>query len=110
MEINMETSEEMTNSAAEVHRLRTWSKDELISQIQSLQKSVEELKKAVEKKEQIERGCDFKSKHGKGCKIQRPFDFSKHNVRHVALKIAYLGWDYQGNWSSLIDCCLFLVS
>lgn len=26
---------------------------------------------------------------------QRPFDFTKYNFRHVALKIAYLGWDYQ---------------
>jgi len=26
---------------------------------------------------------------------QRPFDFAKYNTRHVALKIAYLGWDYQ---------------
>lgn len=26
---------------------------------------------------------------------QRPFDFTKYNTRHVALKIAYLGWDYQ---------------
>lgn len=28
--------------------------------------------------------------------LQKPFDFSKHNVRHVALKVAYFGWNYQG--------------
>ncbi|PVD36686.1 hypothetical protein C0Q70_03672 [Pomacea canaliculata] len=27
---------------------------------------------------------------------QRQFDFNKYNTRHVALKVAYLGWDYQG--------------
>ncbi|KAK7093454.1 uncharacterized protein [Littorina saxatilis] len=29
-------------------------------------------------------------------KAQRQFDFNKYNTRHVALKVAYLGWDYQG--------------
>ena len=32
---------------------------------------------------------------GKTQRKQRPFDFTKYNTRHVALKIAYLGWDYQ---------------
>ena len=34
---------------------------------------------------------------GKTQRKQRPFDFTKYNTRHVALKIAYLGWDYQVN-------------
>ena len=34
---------------------------------------------------------------GKTRRKQRPFDFTKYNTRHVALKIAYLGWDYQVN-------------
>ncbi|XP_012946059.1 uncharacterized protein LOC101858380 [Aplysia californica] len=29
-------------------------------------------------------------------KAQREFDFTKYNTRHVALKVAYLGWDYHG--------------
>ncbi|XP_019625002.1 PREDICTED: tRNA pseudouridine(38/39) synthase-like [Branchiostoma belcheri] len=29
-------------------------------------------------------------------KPQRKFDFTKYNTRHVALKIAYLGWSYDG--------------
>ncbi|RUS72416.1 hypothetical protein EGW08_019821, partial [Elysia chlorotica] len=33
--------------------------------------------------------------HGRR-KPQREFDFNRYNTRHVALKIAYLGWDYQG--------------
>jgi tRNA pseudouridine38/39 synthase len=29
-------------------------------------------------------------------KVDRPFDFSKWNKRHVLLKFAYFGWNYQG--------------
>ncbi|ODV80845.1 tRNA pseudouridine synthase [Suhomyces tanzawaensis NRRL Y-17324] len=32
----------------------------------------------------------------KAVKKQKPFDFSKHNTRFVALKFAYLGWNYSG--------------
>ena len=35
-------------------------------------------------------------KRKKKQKTQRPYDFSKHSKRHVALQIAYLGWDYHG--------------
>nr|XP_032801411.1 tRNA pseudouridine(38/39) synthase [Petromyzon marinus] len=33
---------------------------------------------------------------GKAAVARRPFDFSRHNRRHVLLKLAYLGWDYHG--------------
>ena len=29
-------------------------------------------------------------------KKQKPFDFTRYHKRHVALKMAYLGWDYHG--------------
>lgn len=29
-------------------------------------------------------------------KQQRPFDFSRYNKRHIALKVAYLGWAFHG--------------
>lgn len=29
-------------------------------------------------------------------KPQRPFDFSKHNLRKVAFKVSYIGWNYNG--------------
>ncbi|XP_067836917.1 tRNA pseudouridine(38/39) synthase [Heptranchias perlo] len=32
----------------------------------------------------------------KAARRQRPFDFSQHSRRRVALRIAYLGWGYQG--------------
>ncbi|XP_078508801.1 tRNA pseudouridine(38/39) synthase isoform X2 [Lissotriton helveticus] len=50
---------------------------------------------------------------GKGRKrVQRPFDFSGHSRRHVALRIAYLGWGYQGfasqeNTSNTVEEKLF---
>ncbi|XP_046850164.1 tRNA pseudouridine(38/39) synthase-like [Xenia sp. Carnegie-2017] len=45
-------------------------------------------------------------------KKRKGFDFSRYNVRHVALKIAYLGWDYHGfasqeNIENTIEAHLF---
>ena len=31
-----------------------------------------------------------------GSSKQKPFDFSRYHKRHVALKMAYIGWDYHG--------------
>ncbi|XP_042235764.1 tRNA pseudouridine(38/39) synthase-like isoform X2 [Homarus americanus] len=41
---------------------------------------------------------DVRNKEGsnKKAKKVRPFDFTRHSKRHVLLKLAYLGWDYQG--------------
>ncbi|KAJ1126208.1 hypothetical protein NDU88_004616 [Pleurodeles waltl] len=44
--------------------------------------------------------------------VQRPFDFNTHGRRHVALRIAYLGWGYQafasqGNTSNTVEEKLF---
>ncbi|XP_067344836.1 tRNA pseudouridine(38/39) synthase isoform X2 [Channa argus] len=36
------------------------------------------------------------SKKSKKASKERPFDFSVHPRRHVALRLAYLGWAYQG--------------
>lgn len=43
---------------------------------------------------------------------KRPFDFSVHPKRHVALRLAYLGWDYQGfavqeNTDNTVEARLF---
>ena len=42
---------------------------------------------------------------GKARQKQRPFDFTKYNTRHVALKIAYLGWDYQVSCKLICQNC-----
>jgi len=35
-------------------------------------------------------------KHGKKKPPQKPIDFSKYPTRHIALHVAYAGWDYHG--------------
>ena len=36
------------------------------------------------------------NKSNRSCSKQRPFDFSRYHKRHIALKMAYLGWDFDG--------------
>ncbi|XP_062382833.1 tRNA pseudouridine(38/39) synthase [Sardina pilchardus] len=45
-------------------------------------------------------------------KKERPFDFSAHPRRHVAMRLAYLGWEYQGfavqeNTDNTVEARLF---
>uniref|UniRef100_A0A4W6BZ42 Pseudouridylate synthase 3 n=1 Tax=Lates calcarifer TaxID=8187 RepID=A0A4W6BZ42_LATCA len=52
------------------------------------------------------------SKKGKRANKERPFDFSAHPKRHVALRLAYLGWAYQGfavqeNTDNTVEARLF---
>ncbi|XP_054624947.1 tRNA pseudouridine(38/39) synthase isoform X2 [Dunckerocampus dactyliophorus] len=52
------------------------------------------------------------SKKGKKAVRERPFDFSSHPRRHVALRMAYLGWVYQGfavqeNTDNTVEARLF---
>nr|XP_004665518.1 tRNA pseudouridine(38/39) synthase [Jaculus jaculus] len=69
------------------------------NQIEELQKRVQELEEEVEKlKKGNNSNKDSNTREnslGSG-KAKRAFDFSAHGRRHVALKIAYLGWGYQG--------------
>ncbi|KAK5850943.1 hypothetical protein PBY51_001777 [Eleginops maclovinus] len=51
-------------------------------------------------------------KKGKKAAKERPFDFSVHPRRHVALRLAYLGWSYQGfavqeNTDNTVEARLF---
>lgn len=85
------------------------------SQIEKLLSRVKELEQEVErlKKEQANNIKDSSGRENLGCgKAKRAFDFSAHGRRHVALKIAYLGWGYQGfasqeNTSNTIEEKLF---
>ncbi|XP_032625903.1 tRNA pseudouridine(38/39) synthase [Chelonoidis abingdonii] len=85
----------------------------LLKRVQELE---EEVKRLQEKLLEGKEGTDIKSNPsalGKTKKSQqRPFDFSAYGRRHVALKIAYLGWGYQGfasqeNTSNTIEEKLF---
>ncbi|XP_004641452.1 tRNA pseudouridine(38/39) synthase [Octodon degus] len=70
------------------------------SQIEKLLKRVQELEQEVQrlKKEQSNNIKDPNIKENSlgSAKAKRAFDFSAHSRRHVALRIAYLGWGYQG--------------
>ncbi len=57
-------------------------------------------------------GVTGSSKKGKKAGNERPFDFSAHPRRHVALRLAYLGWAYQGfavqeNTDNTVEARLF---
>ncbi|XP_033642150.1 tRNA pseudouridine(38/39) synthase-like [Asterias rubens] len=75
------------------------SREELLVMIQQLKTEVSSLRQSQQLEEEKNAdGGSTKESLGKYKKkrTQRPFDFSKYNKRHVALRIAYLGWDYQG--------------
>ncbi|XP_050414475.1 tRNA pseudouridine(38/39) synthase [Patella vulgata] len=70
--------------------LETFTREQLINRVGQLEKHVDQLRNIISKNTQ-ETNLSKKAN-----KKQRPFDFKRFNTRHVALRIAYLGWDYQG--------------
>ncbi|XP_014674735.1 PREDICTED: tRNA pseudouridine(38/39) synthase-like [Priapulus caudatus] len=87
--------------------LDSLSKTELISQVKRLEMHVKQLQAIIAKANST--GLDHKRPSKKK---KKPFDFSKYNKRHVALKIAYLGWDCRGyavqdDTSNTIEAVLF---
>ncbi|KAL8572427.1 hypothetical protein ACOMHN_000574 [Nucella lapillus] len=60
---------------------------DLMSRVQQLEAHVTQLRHIILKGDKPSARRD---------KARRQFDFNKYNTRHVALKVAYLGWDYQG--------------
>jgi tRNA pseudouridine38/39 synthase len=70
------------------------------NQIEKLLKRVQELEQKVQrlKKEQDNsiKSLNIRENSSGSRKAKRVFDFSAHGRRHVALRIAYLGWGYQG--------------
>ncbi|XP_065594377.1 tRNA pseudouridine(38/39) synthase [Cyrtonyx montezumae] len=88
--------------------------EQLLRRVQHLE---EEVKRLQEKLSEGKEGTAVQdtpsaSRKPKKQQQQRPFDFSAHGRRHVALRIAYLGWGYQGfasqeNTSNTIEEKLF---
>ena len=80
------------------------SKDELINLVLKLKKDNEHPRLKLEQSSDIglqekspEASCESKNSRKKSNNIsQRAFDFSRYHKRHIALKIAYLGWDFHG--------------
>ncbi|XP_076307098.1 tRNA pseudouridine(38/39) synthase isoform X2 [Tachypleus tridentatus] len=69
--------------------LELLSKEELISRVIQLQAHVQQLKNIITKQKMQE----SKTVNNKPVKS---FDFKRYKKRHVALKLLYLGWEYQG--------------
>ncbi|CAH2013701.1 unnamed protein product [Acanthoscelides obtectus] len=65
--------------------LQNCSKEELIAKVKALKAHNFQLKSILQKSEKQCTNTD-----------QKEFDFSKHNSRHILLRILYLGWDYKG--------------
>ncbi|XP_055864792.1 uncharacterized protein LOC106070325 [Biomphalaria glabrata] len=63
---------------------------DLVNRVQQLEAHVTQLRNIV-----LKQDGTTDATHGRR-KQQRIFDFTKYNTRHVALKVAYLGWDYNG--------------
>ena len=74
----------------------SWSKDQLIRRLLELEnqndyKMIIDNKNKKRKSNESGHSKDFKKQ-----KASKNFDFSKHNTRFIALKFAYLGWNYNG--------------
>ncbi|CAL4122823.1 unnamed protein product [Meganyctiphanes norvegica] len=86
------------------------SREELEARVLQLEAQNVQLQNILTKKFQEE--SSVLKEIGKQKKRDKPFDFSKYSKRHVLLKLAYLGWDYQGyaiqdNTSKTIENNLF---
>ncbi|XP_057281976.1 tRNA pseudouridine(38/39) synthase [Pezoporus wallicus] len=71
--------------------------DQLLRRVQELEEEVRRLREKLREDEEGAGKQEAPSAPGKSKKRQqRPFDFGAYGRRHVALKISYLGWGYQG--------------
>ncbi|CAL1543678.1 unnamed protein product [Lymnaea stagnalis] len=85
-------TEDIENDSGEISEEGELDKD-LINRVQQLEAHVTQLRNIVLKQDDTSTAStDSQCRR----KQQREFDFKKYNTRHVALKIAYLGWDYGG--------------
>ncbi|XP_011365403.1 tRNA pseudouridine(38/39) synthase [Pteropus vampyrus] len=73
----------------DIDRIQT---EKLLKRVQELEQEVQRLKS----KQANTKDSNVRENSSGVGKAKRAFDFSAHGRRHVALKIAYLGWGYQG--------------
>ncbi|CCE66211.1 hypothetical protein TPHA_0P00530 [Tetrapisispora phaffii CBS 4417] len=72
----------------------TWSKEDLIRRLEILEDNVSKHNKKTNDK--IENTESITQNKNKKFNEKKKFDFSKYNTRFIALKFAYLGWNYNG--------------
>ncbi|NXN29928.1 PUS3 synthase, partial [Nycticryphes semicollaris] len=89
------------------------SQEQLLRRVQELEEEVKQLQNKLREDKEGGGRREAPPAPAKAKKRQqRPFDFGAYGRRHVALKIAYLGWGYQGfasqeNTSNTIEEKLF---
>ena len=72
---------------------KTMSHEQLVTEAEKMKRHIFQLKNLLIKANSgVE--SDVVKKNRKPYR-ERPFDFNKYNKRHVLLKFAYFGWDYQ---------------
>ncbi|CAI1970494.1 hypothetical protein SEUBUCD646_0F00610 [Saccharomyces eubayanus] len=76
----------------------SWTKEQLIRRITELENANKQHRNELQhiddnKKRKLPQEGIIKTKTKK---TQKKFDFTKHNTRFVALRFAYLGWNYNG--------------
>lgn len=79
----------LTMAEKDIDRIQT---EKLLRRVKELEQEVQSLKK----KQANTKDSNIRENSSGAGKAKRAFDFSAHGRRHVALKIAYLGWGYQG--------------
>ncbi|NXY51537.1 PUS3 synthase, partial [Ceuthmochares aereus] len=73
------------------------NEEQLLRRVQELEDEVKRLQEKLREDKESAGRKEAPLAPGKAKKRQqRPFDFAAYGRRHVALKIAYLGWGYQG--------------
>lgn len=79
-------------------KYKDWSKEDLITYIQSLEENNTTTKQPQSSPSSNEKNLNNSknNKNNKKKKQERPFDITKYRQRRVAFKVAYLGWNYIG--------------
>ena len=122
-EFNFHMASDDYISVDEILNLHSLSKEDLVGRIVELTKQKKELQKKLHtssvaeqqpdgtnacnldckppvesnSSKDLDDGMNTKASEGSGrTKKQRSFDFTRYHRRHIALKIAYLGWDFHG--------------
>lgn len=87
--------------------IESLSREQLLDVVRSLQQQVQQQEQQVQQQQQAQRQqvqanatsattlpTDDKKKRRQ--RVEKPFSMDKYAIRHVALRVAYLGWSYRG--------------
>ncbi|CAB4254376.1 similar to Saccharomyces cerevisiae YFL001W DEG1 tRNA:pseudouridine synthase [Maudiozyma barnettii] len=85
-----------TGIAVDSSKYSNWNKENLIKRIRELEGVEPNRAKGSKKRKNDEESIKGNSSKRSKKKKPREFDFAQHNTRFIALKFAYLGWNYNG--------------